>query len=260
MIRRPRFKRNYRRNYRSKITKTKQRGTFVSDKKMIKVNYDTYVPLIIPVGDSQVTQDLAMSYIPAFDSTLDPTFNTLPLGLANYALFYGTLRVLGSKIRAEFFCETGSKTAGLSGGSSAVIVGMFPAVDFLTGTGNGNNTALYAQPHSRYKSILPQTTGGSNKATLASYMSSKKMFGNSVTADAGYEQYWEYDGSQPNMPTKLAQPTNNQLADWVFFAATPDGTAQATNPSTSYAIVRQTYYIQLEDRLTLSQQVGPAPL
>lgn len=218
---------------------------------MVKMSLDVQTILSIDPGSSEVSVGIPMSYIngTGFDT------NNFPSGLLNWANFYGAFRVLGSKIRSEWFALTVFTTAN---GQVPFTGAVFPSQNWIAGTGVGSSNVL-SQAYIKYKTLTtPFVYNGGRNPTMVNYMSSKKMFGQEVTTENDYQQSWVYTGANPNTATTLTNPT--ETADWILYASTGDFMpVTGVNPVTVLVVSKVTYYIQLEDRLQQPQNYGPAP-
>lgn len=238
---------------RTKIVKTKIPLPLMSDKTMVKLSLDVQTILNIPAEANEASVGIPMSYIngTGFD------VQNFPSGLLNWANFYGAFRVLGSKIRTEWF-QLGSSTT--ANGVVPITCAVFPSQNWIAGTGVATTNA-YSQAYVRYRTMgtTGNTVPGPTNHTLVNYMSSKKMFGQKVTEENDYQQSWIYTGTNPNTATTLSNPS--ETADWILYVSTADGAVITTpEPGSNILVVsRVTYYVQLEDRLQQPQNYGPAP-
>jgi len=235
----------------TKITRTKIRSAMLSDKTMVKMSLDVQTLLTIPFSGTPASEASASIPLSFIDGT---GFNVqnFPSSLLNWANFYGAFRVLGSKIRSEFFPITIATTAT---GSVPITCAVFPASKWIIGTGHAS-TNVYSQAYVRYRTISAFNQVGPTNHTLSNYMSSKKMFGTRVTQDGDFQQSWTYTGISPNTATTLANPI--ETADWIVFVQTGDVSVATGSDIKVLVVSRVTYYIQLEDRLEQPQTYGPS--
>jgi len=235
----------------TKITRTKIRSAMLSDKTMVKMSLDVQSILTISfVGAAtEASTSIPLSFI---DGT---GFNVqnFPSSLLNWANFYGAFRVLGSKIRTEFFPMTQAATAN---GNVPLTCAVFPSSKWIVGTGNAS-TNVYSQAYVKYRTLGAYGTAGTpTNHTLSNYMSSKKMFGQRVTQDGDFQQSFTYSGISPNTATTLVNPV--ETADWIIFIQTGDVAAPAASDIKVLVVSRVTYYVSLEDRLQQPQTYGPS--
>lgn len=242
-----------RRDSRRRIVKSKIPSVILADKTMVKLPYERQLTLNIPVGNFSVNSAIPLNYV---DPTGFPaSAGNMPLGLLNWANFYGAFRILGSKISVEFF-SINSSIETISGDPIPLTVGIFPVENWIPGAspaGSQNNTNT-AQPYSKYRTIAIQSNGGANRARISSYMSSKKMAGQRVTEENDFQQNFSYTAGSPS-----ALSTIGNAFDWFLFAQTMDeqNIIGPTGGAVVLANMKITYYAQLEDRLGQGKGEGP---
>lgn len=152
------------------------------------------------------------------------TSNKSATGLAQWSAFFNNYRTFGSKIRVTFNNTSSAQT---------VVIGVNP-----TATSGGFPTSIQDmidRPYSKYKYL--GTSGGQQKGTITSYMSSAKIFGNKNVA-VGIRPGYDFPTTQ--------NPDATKALSWAW--AVSIGTLDGTTNVSAQLVGRITFYVEFFNR------------
>jgi len=212
----------YKRKNRPYTIKTRQ-PIGIPDKMMLKLNYTEFKTL-----EATSTNWVTQNY--RGNGMYDPDYTNVghqPLGFDQWTQFYNKYRVYASKIVVTFLSRSNTTL------ESNIMLSVIPSIPFLTTTYEPRE--LVESPYSRYR-LLGTANAVQGNTVIKSYMSTKKLFGESELDDVGYTAFM------------TADPVNQ----WSWNIGIQNMQGEVDFPGATI-MVKITYYAELFERVQLHQ-------
>lgn len=228
-------KRNFQvRRYSRRITTSREKQKQVSDRQMVKLSKTFNTTITIANGNTfggSIPNPIYGNMLknPGVTPPIDP----LPAGTDQWASFYASCRILGSRIKVIPYQTTGLLYT-LSITPTVLTASTQPAI---------TQDGIYDNPFSKYR-IVSQNP---DFQVITNYMSSKKMFGQPVTYEDDYQMVFGYSSTPPYPFQGIANypPTDNRWV-WNLYAETPTAVMQDTVIPVKVTV---DYYCRFEDKV-----------